>query len=110
MVQGASLTLTDSCFVNNDFVGSAAVTLAQEQDLLLSSGNYGTRDDGVACKFMSIGGVCREYESTSCVADPTLTSDDSLLAEPDDMEGSTSGTWRRPAIGVFVAVALSLLL
>lgn len=95
--------------MNNDFVGTGVVILQQEQDLLLSSGNYGTKDDGVACNFMSIDGVCREYESTSCVADPTLTGTDSELAEPDPQE-TTSDSWRRPAISALLAVALALLL
>ena len=96
--------------MNNDFVGSGVVLLEQEQDLLSSTGNYGTKDDGVACNFISIGGVCREYESKSCVADPTLTGSDSTVEEPNPAGGATSDSWRRPAISVFAAVALALLL
>lgn len=95
--------------MNNDFVGSGVVILQQEQDLLSSTGNYGTKDDGVACEFMSIGGVCREYESTSCVADPTLTGSGSVVEEPNPA-GGTSDSWRRPAISAFAAIALALLL
>jgi hypothetical protein len=93
--------------VNNDFVGSGVVILEQEQDLVLSAGNYGTKDDGVACQFMSIGEVCREYESTTCVANPKLTVLETM--DPAQLE-TTSGTWRRPAISVFAAAALALLL
>ena len=71
VVEGATLAISDSCFAQNDFVGDGAVILDREEDLLSSSGNFGAADDnGVVCQFISIGGKCREYESTSCKVDP----------------------------------------
>ena len=111
MAEGATLALSDSCFVNNDLVGAGTVILQRQEDLVLSSGNFGTFDNGVDCKFMSIGGVCRDYESASCKADPTLSS---LSAEESDGPEETSASAlasrieRRLVISLVAAVALAL--
>jgi len=77
VAQGGSLEIHDSCFLDNDFVGPGAVILQQEEDLVSSSGNYGTFDAGLNCQFISINGVCKDYESESCGVDPTMLSSDS---------------------------------
>ena len=101
VVEGATLAISDSCFAHNDFVGDGAVILDREEDLLSSSGNFGAADDnGVVCQFISIGGKCREYESTSCKVDPTLS------APSQRSDGSRQ---RRMVISLFASVALVFL-
>jgi len=74
---GATLSVKNSCFVDNDFVGEGAVIVQQEEDILESSGNYGTFDDDLKCQFISIIGTnCRDYDSDVCVTGyPTSTAE-----------------------------------
>ena len=73
---GATFELTDSCFINNDFVGPGAVILSNPEDLLDHSGNYGTHDTGLECQGIAIGDTeCIEYDSPVCVANPTLSAE-----------------------------------
>jgi hypothetical protein len=79
----ATLSISDSCFINNNFVGDGII-LAQEMDDVSHSNIYGTADDELTCAFAMIAGDCVPFSSSSCTAkkgkvvvevitDPTLT-------------------------------------
>ena len=92
IMPGTTFELTNSCFINNDFVGPGAVILSNPEDLLDHSGNFGTLDTGLECQFIAIGDTeCIEYESPDvCVADPTLSISQApppTLATPMPIQG-----------------------
>ena len=108
---GGTLEVTDTCFVDNDFVGPGAVILQQEQDLVRSSGNYGTFDAGLTCQFASIAGVCRPYESDSCIADPTLSGGQAAQSVTTAPTLAPTSAGRRVVVtGLFGVTALLALL
>jgi hypothetical protein len=75
MHSGSTLVLTDTCFVDNNFVGDGTVVVV-DKEVFIGSGNYGTMDDGLKCQFLSLNGTCVEYDSNTCVPDPSLTTTD----------------------------------
>lgn len=76
---GATLTLEDNCFINNDFVGKGVV-IADLEGAVTSSGNFGSPDDGLDCEFLAQGSSCTGYEEDDCQAD----SGDSEDSESED--------------------------
>jgi len=86
---GATLDITNSCFVDNDFVGPGAVILQQKEDLIHTSGNYGTADAGLTCDFLSIAGECQDFESSTCLPDPSLSMN---VPSPSNVPSSSSSS------------------
>ena len=107
VTNGATLELTDNCFVGNDFVGPGAVLLASEEDLLGTSGNYGDDlDDGLVCPFIAIGSECHDFESEVCGANvPLLAREDSPPPTAAPASGAASITR-----GVSMAGLMTMLL
>jgi hypothetical protein len=62
---GVAITIEDTCFIDNNFVGDAVV-LAESLDLFNQSNVYGTYDEGVECPFALVGGTCIPYSSKTC--------------------------------------------
>jgi hypothetical protein len=84
---GSTLILADTCFVNNNFVGEGTVVVV-DKGAYIGSGNYGTMDDGLTCQFVNLNGTCVEYDSKTCVPDPSLTGSES--PSPSGTSGSSS--------------------
>lgn len=64
--------MINNCFIDNDFVGEGTVLLASAEDLIESSGNYGTEDNLLTCEFIHVGTrdeyECIEFEATECLS------------------------------------------
>jgi len=107
---GGTISVKNSCFVDNDFVGEGAVIVQQEEDIIESSGNYGTFDDGLKCQFISIGGTtCRDYDSDVCVPNPTLIGKDEETPPTAAPSGTRSPMDQRVTVGLCaIAAAFAL--
>jgi hypothetical protein len=103
----ATLSISDSCFINNNFVGDGIV-LAQEMDDFSHSNIYGTTDDELTCAFAMIAGDCVPFSSRSCTANngkvpvaapstvsPTITSP-LITGEPTTTPSPTATPTRAP--------------
>lgn len=71
---GSTITMEDTCFINNDFVGLGVVNIEQQQDMLTFARNTGTDETDTACQFVSIGDgetiECIPYDTNSCTPKP----------------------------------------
>jgi hypothetical protein len=78
LTTGPSLTVTDSCFVDNQFLAKATV-LALGFDDVVTSNTYGTFTETLPCQFLAAfpnasdlattdGYTCIEYDATACTA------------------------------------------
>jgi hypothetical protein len=64
-VEGSIMSISDTCFIDNNFVGDGTV-VHLGVDGFTSSNNYGTADAGLECPFASVGSTCVPYESATC--------------------------------------------
>jgi hypothetical protein len=86
----ATLSISDSCFINNNFVGDGII-IAEEMDDVSFSNTYGTADDELTCPFAMIDGDCVPFSSSSCTAKSGNVVDDSNTGNTTN-GGSTNGT------------------
>jgi hypothetical protein len=89
----ATLSISDSCFINNNFVGDGLI-IAEEMDDFSHSNIYGTTDDELTCPFAMIDGDCVPFSSSSCTAKSGNVVDDSNTGNTTNggSTGSTNGT------------------
>lgn len=93
-VAGAPITVTDTCFIDNNFVGDGVV-LAGSMDTFTHSNVYGTSDSGLKCPFAMVDEECVEYSSTSCGGSASPPAGSPIVSPDGDKqqnETSTSGT------------------
>jgi hypothetical protein len=92
-VPSVPVSIRDTCFIDNDFIGDGAV-LAGSLEKFNQSNVYGTIDTGLVCPFAMIDGGCIEYSSTTCrgVATSPTAASPVVTADGAKNETSTSGT------------------
>lgn len=64
-VSGVGITIEDTCFIDNNFIGDALI-IAGTLDLFNQSNVYGTPDAGVNCSFALVNGTCIPFSSKTC--------------------------------------------
>ena len=96
------MTIRDSCFIDNNFIGAGPV-LSLQGNSISTSGNYGTFDNGVQCQFVVktqnvVAGdrTCIPYQESECLSKGVA----SLLASDAPSTSPTAG----PTVGSTVAI------
>lgn len=67
--QGGQLSISDTCFINNNFAGAGVVIANSGTTIFTETSNYGTEVDDVKCQFAEVDGECVDFSSTTCTAD-----------------------------------------
>jgi hypothetical protein len=62
---GSTLNMTNTCFIDNVFVGKGVV-VAESSDGFRESNSSGTATEGLTCQFASVDDVCVPYSSNTC--------------------------------------------
>jgi hypothetical protein len=102
----ATLSISDSCFINNNFVGDGII-LAQEMDDVSFNNTYGTEDDELTCAFAMIDGECVPFTSSSCTAKGGEVIDESSTGTNGGSKNGTSELQISIMVGImFILVFL----
>lgn len=65
----AKVSISDVCFIDNEFTGSGVVIVEGSMDDLISSNVTGDIDPNLECSYASIGfSSCVDYDSDTCSA------------------------------------------
>ena len=64
-----TLKLTNSCFIDNDFLGKGPVIIPDDSVVKENKGNFATFDANVVCQNIAVGDKpdCIEFDSDTCV-------------------------------------------
>lgn len=113
-VEGAKVTILDTCFIDNLFSGKGVVVVEGSAADFSASNVFGTIDDKLSCTFASISGEsCVGYDSATCTAvssfgsaSNTTTEDSTGTAEVADNGKNTSSSYS-VAIGITFLVMIT---
>lgn len=93
-VADTQITITDTCFIDNNFVGEGVILLGS-MDTFTHSNVYGTSDSGLECPFAMVEGDCLEYSSASCGGSASPPADSPVVSPVSDKQSNetpASGT------------------
>ena len=94
LVQGASITMKRTSFVNNDFRGSAAVLLEQTINPLTSPDlfvdNCATEDENLDCSFAAWFATDQDRRNGNYTCVQASSCDEPPTPSPADTSGNTS--------------------
>lgn len=76
------MTISNTCFTDNEFIGSGVVVMEGTLDYFFSSDVTGTIDPTLECSYASIGfESCVEYDRDTCSAsDPEIPTDTNIVS------------------------------
>jgi hypothetical protein len=112
--EGSSLSLTGSCFMNNNFVGEGLIQVDNEDDLVAVSNNFATEDDGIGCQFIAVLSPdetysCIEADAQACMAPtPGTTPAPGTPPTPGTTPTPTPGTTPTPVTAPSGASLMSM--
>lgn len=98
-VEGAKVSISDTCFTNNIFSGKGVVVIEGSEADFTASNVFGTTDEKLSCPFTSIRDEsCVDYDSATCsavnafVSGSTSTTEDSTTPteEADTAKNASS--------------------
>ena len=114
------MAISDTCFINNDFVG-AGVVVASNTTTFNESSTYGTTGDDLTCQFAVLNDECVAYSSNICTSEiysgdvaPNSSPMNAPIPAPspstdNSMNNSTSASLRRrylPHLSLLLCVSL----
>jgi hypothetical protein len=82
LASGSTLSIENTCFINNDFFNFGAVNVFHGTAISLARNNYGTIDSDLQCPFVAqadsleaafnIGVSCVDFDATECTSEASL--------------------------------------
>ena len=116
-VEGAKVTILDTCFSDNLFSGKGVVVVEGEAADFTAKRVFGTIDDKLSCSFASISGEsCVDFDSTSCLAvnsfdlEPNTTIEDNTATSGVADNGKDTSSSFSVVIGINFAFTIAVYL
>lgn len=109
-VEGAKVTILDTCFIDNLFSGKGAVVVEGSAADFSASNVFGTMDDKLSCTFASISGEsCVSYDSTTCTAVSAFSSASNTTTEDSTGSAGVADDGKNTSSSYSVAIRIHFL-